>query len=664
MKPIAILLISLSLAPASFAADTNPPAKPAYYGALREAPLTAIHPQGWMRSWLERQRDGLTGHLDETGGPFNKPFWGKMPPYSGKWWPYEQCGYWIDAMLRCGILLNDDFLKGRALERIRYVLENPDKDGFLGPQELRAERWPHAVFFRSLMAYSDLSGDPAILNALRRHYLGGDPYSYPKDRDMVNIENLLWAYQCCGTPALLTLAEKLYSTGEMQKARADFLSGKPSKIHGVSYNETAKLGAILFCSTGNKEQLAVSETAYRKIDQFHRTVDGLHISSEWLCPMSPDLVNEGHETCDVTDYIWSLGYLLMATGDVAYADKIEKAAFNALPGAVLADFKGCQYLSAPNQAIATRTSNHHKYKFGEELMMYAPQAWQWVDCCDANVSRAMPGFAARMWMRDREDGITATLYGPSTFTATVAGNPVTITEETSYPFSDTIRFTVNAPKPSSFSFGFRIPAWSQGAAISLNGKPVQETVTPGRFVTLKREFRAGDQITLALPASITLVQSPRNGITVERGPLVYAFPIATTATHNRPYQSQTDKLKAWDLTPAGPWNYALELKNGKLPEATLVAQPNTDPTQPWTAESAPFHLKVSARQLEGWTLRAATLTSKDGKTSPPFDVDVTPNLPEPGQVPAMASKETQTIELVPYGYTKLRVAIFPALELK
>ena len=70
--------------------------KTRYYGMLKEASLSSIEPEGWLRLYLEKQARGLTGHPEAAGYPFNKvPFATtrrtKNVHRSG-WWPYEQAG--------------------------------------------------------------------------------------------------------------------------------------------------------------------------------------------------------------------------------------------------------------------------------------------------------------------------------------------------------------------------------------------------------------------------------------------------------------------------------------------------------------------------------------------------------------------------------------------
>ena len=87
------------------------------------------------------------------------------------WWPYEQTAYWIDGALKCGYLAGDEALYHQALEEVDFAIDHAAPDGFIGPDSLREkDRWPHAVFFRAVLAQYEISGDPRYLEALVRHY--------------------------------------------------------------------------------------------------------------------------------------------------------------------------------------------------------------------------------------------------------------------------------------------------------------------------------------------------------------------------------------------------------------------------------------------------------------------------------------------------------------
>ena len=56
--------------------------------------------------------------------------------------------------------------------------------------------------------------------------------------------------------------------------------------------------------------------------------------------------------------------------------------------------------------------------------------------------------------------LCAAMYAPNTVHAKVVkGTPVTIREETHYPFSEEITFHIDPAKPTQFKLKLRIPAW-------------------------------------------------------------------------------------------------------------------------------------------------------------------------------------------------------------
>ena len=168
----------------------------AHYGKFREVSVTSIAPEGWLRELLLKQRSGLTGNLDRTLEPFTYATWNTLEPtpFEGTdWWPYEQNAFWIEGMLRCGYLLNDASLIRKARAYTDFVLDHPTAKGYLGPRHLGKMRWPHAVFFQSLMLQYSATHDDRIPRALEKHYLAEDvPWDY--ERNGANVEAMCWTY--------------------------------------------------------------------------------------------------------------------------------------------------------------------------------------------------------------------------------------------------------------------------------------------------------------------------------------------------------------------------------------------------------------------------------------------------------------------------------------
>lgn len=650
-----------------------------WYGPLRPLPPGAVRPEGWLRGYLEKQAAELGSHLPEVSWPFTKDYWGEeqqgaywLQEQEGEqWWPWEQKAYWIDGSTRLAILLKDEQLLEKTKRPIAWTFSHPDAEGYLGPELFQDplgdyHRWPHTVFFRSVVAVVDASAPvPGLSSAqvaelMQRHYLN-DTASYGKPkRNVNNIEDILWCYGKTRDPRLLEMAEKAWATyqkyaDDPENADLGYLrvmGDTPINAHGETYAETAKQPAILYLYTGKREYLKFGLAAQRRIFDYHMLIDGAPSTSEWFSTVTS---LDSHETCDIADHTWSWGYYLMATGDASWGDRVERACFNAAPGAIRNDWKALQYFSCPNQFLATLDSDHNWPKFPEHgmgMMAYQPNPGKRTACCGGNVHRIMPNYTIRMWMRS-DNGMAAVLYGPSRVNALVGTEktPVEIVQTTHYPFDEEIRFTINAPQPVAFPLSLRIPGWCDAPRITVNGTAVAADRNSKGFVTLRRTFRSGDAVTLTLPMKVAISHWPQGGIGVERGPLVYSLPIQAKWTTTVEPKYSTEQFPAWEARPESAWNYGLALDPAKLESQVQVqkrsiADENFDP---WM--NPPVNLSVQARKIADWELQV-----NPEKPEQKF----TPPLPEIET--AQVSETVERITLEPYGSTKLRVTIFPAVK--
>ena len=310
---------------------------------LYDVNIKEIKPNGWLKSFIETQMSGLTGNISQAGFPFDCIEWGKedyaKESENPMWWVYEQTAYWLDGFIRCAILLNDDKAIKKASNIIYSAINKADKDGYIGPLFMKEtdgwNRWPHVVFFRACMALYDYTNDRKIIDALTKHYLGGE-CEFDYERDVLNVEIMLWIYGKTKNNKLLELAvknyekynidskkhENRYKNSENNNCESFANSRKKPYAHGVTYNEFAKLGAILYIYTKDEKYLKASVNAYKKIDKYFMLPDGCPCSNEFLIN---NYYMQSHETCNVSDYTWSLYYLTKATCNSDFLDKIEKS---------------------------------------------------------------------------------------------------------------------------------------------------------------------------------------------------------------------------------------------------------------------------------------------------------------------------------------------------
>jgi uncharacterized protein len=666
------------------ASTMNPGAGVGKHAVFYEFPITAIRPEGWLKTFLENQRDGLTGHIDVAGFPFNTDLWASdaitRGDTTGGWAAYEQTAFYVDGLTRVALLLRDKALLDAAKRQIDYVLEHPDTDGSLGPKAMK-DQWPRVNFFRALMAWYESTGDSRIPQALARHYsvMPVDPTLEGWGRSVANIEHLGRLYEYTGDSGMILLANKLWAAfekwnGNPASTTAELLSDQSPNVHGPLFIETLHIPAVLYMYSGEKRMIDATINGYQKLERDHMLVDGVFSSQEYTAGKEP---RNAHETCTISDWTYNTGYVLLATGGVQWADSIERAALNAGIGAIAKDFKSHQYFSSPNQVISTRWSSHidssnavddHFTDYERSRMAYRPG--HPTQCCTGNVHRIIPAYVARMWLTDNMGGLVAALYGPSSISAYVGQSQqrVTVEERTEFPFSDEIEFVIQAASPITFPLILRVPSWTDNGLLTVNGVPADVVLTPGTFVTLEREFAPGDVVKLTLPSKVKLTRWPEDGIAVERGPIVFSLGIAGTKTAS-PFtmgpeyhldQEPNPDFPQWEITPDAQWNYALAVDETTVENVALVERV-PEAGFPWDANASPIRISVPARIVAGWQLdreegENVRIWPGDFFINKTPDVYYfTPHLPSP----VITSGETGNIELIPYGSTYLRLTIFP-----
>ncbi|MEV4539211.1 beta-L-arabinofuranosidase domain-containing protein [Asanoa sp. NPDC049518] len=116
--------------------------------------------------------------------------------------------------------------------------------------------------------------------------------------------------------------------------------------------------------------------------------------------------------------------------------------------------------------------------------------------------------------------LTVNLFAPSVLTWSQRG--ITVTQTTSYPASDTTTLTLAGSMSGTWTIRVRIPAWTSGASISVNGVAQNVAVSPGSYAAVTRAWASGDVMTVRLPMRVTTVPANDNAglAAVTYGPVV------------------------------------------------------------------------------------------------------------------------------------------------
>ena len=620
-----------------------------------------IKPCGHLYSFLQTQMDGLTGNIEAAGYPFDRHVWDDpdfvpLKANYASWWAYEQTAYWIDGFTRTAILLGDEKAIKKASDIIYSVINNPDEDSFLGSKLLKNNgdtvyRWPYVVFFRACMALYDYNKDEKIPSAIAAHYLNGT-YDYSDNRDVFNVEIMLWAYGITNGKRLLDLAESSYAeynskdqeksvTGDSFRD-SDFLTKRKIFIHGVSYNEYAKLGAILYKYTGKKKYLKVSVKAVDRLEKYYKLPGGCVSSAEYT---TSNRYYEPYETCDISDYTWTLENMLGITENPVYADYIERCVFNAGVGSVTEDFHALMYFSSANQLITNEKANYSNFLMGNSMMSYSPHPK--TQCCPGNVNRFMPNYVLSMW-NVKDNDVYFNLLGPCSFEADINGGKIKIDVKTSYPFDND--FSIDIASDVEFTLHIRVPGFSQGYEKLPSGFEKEE----GFIVS---EIKGNTHFDLTLKDKIEM-HNVYGGAYFTKGALVYSLGMKGKREFYLEETVNGKDFPSYRMSPDKPWNYAFE------ENASPVFEKGNSTT--FDLDSDISCIKVKARKVENWKIREIkkckcwTWDYKDTVKEGPFVF--TPKIPNMKN--AKVSDTEETITLYPYGASKVRMTVLPVVKNK
>jgi len=376
-------------------------------------------------------------------------------------------------------------------------------------------------------------------------------------------------------------------------------------------------------------QAADRQGAYRAmemLDRYHGQVTGVFTGDEHLAGRDP---TQGTELCAVLEYQFSLEVLLAVLGDPLLADRLERIAFNAMPATFSPDMWAHQYDQQVNQVLAAVAEERVYTSNGADANIYGLQPN--FGCCTANLSQGWPKFAAHLWMGTPDGGVAAVGLAPSEAQLAAGGSEVTVSCRTGYPFRERATITVRAEHPARFPLLVRVPAWAAGATVA--GEPA----TPGTFHRLERLWEGETEIPVALPMRTRLERRYHGAASILRGPLVYALRIGEEWRQIGGERPHAD----WEVHPTTPWNYALALDE-QDPERSLSWCVTQIGAMPFSPEGAPVRAQVVGRRLAAWTLERSAAG------------------PLP-QSPVSSSEPPETLTLIPYGCTNLRVGEFPVL---
>jgi len=613
--------------------------------------------------WLGNPRDGWDKSV---------PFYQPLIDQTGAYGEGEYQGHWLDELFRMAFAVKLEGFAERADTAVREILakrgdpwkgaydyglyKGEDESGYIGtnPPYLRFTGMYQAPVgilsgmfeasgmcevLAALLIYHGYTGNEEVLNAVVkcadlvcREMSGRETMGASGGPLMASMlaKLHLKAPKC----EYLDLAVKIFD--HFSSVIKEKLSGGGFAMKGV---HTATIGIImlaaqdLYEATGEESYLRFSEEMFKNAEDYGMQPHGSGTASrELLDDSGPDKNTEG---CATAWFIMALSQLVRLTGNARYADLAERAMYNALPGHRSGDGLANPYYTRPNQLFAVRSD-------GQGTVMAARLI---VECCMGNLGRCMPYLIENAALSDHETGgVCIPFYMDGQYKVPVGEGAANVRIVTEYPFDDKILIYVDQNFDGPLAVKFRIPCWCDDYSGSISGEKIKLPQTDG-WCGISRVWKSGEPLELTLRMPVYL-EKRGNLASVFRGPILYALPVDGERT-------VVDKWGSFEEIPdaKSAWNYALYIDE-KNPGESFSYAKCEERENGFVWERPKGALSVKASRLPDWE----------------FDRPVNELIPKKStDAPEPAFKEEyldnrshpETIRLVPYGCTVLRMACLP-----
>ncbi len=651
---------------------------------LIKLPVGSVEADGWLLSYLERQRNGLTGNLGKISAWLQKNDNAWLSDDGKGKWGWEELPYWLKGYGNIGYLLNDAEMIAETKIWIEGALNSQRENGDFGPVHHAGggrDYWGNMIMLYCLQSYYEYTGDQRVLDLMTKYFKY--QLTVPDEKFLTaywqrirggdNLHSAMWLYNRTGDAWLLDLAKKIHrntadwtSRGHDRgiiKCRKHKRSGTEwpewfgDQIdwHNVNHAQCFREPAQFYLLSRDPKDLQATYDNFKIIRDYFGQVPGGMFGGDENCRPGYDDPRQGIETCGIVEQMNSNEHLLRITGDTFWADHCEEVAFNTYPASTMADFKSLHYLTSPNMVVCDQKNHAPGIDNRGPFLIMNPFSSR---CCQHNHAQGWPYFVENLWMATPDNGVCAVMYSASSVKVKVGdGTEVRIIEQSNYPFEEQIRFVVKTPKALCFPLYLRIPGWCENASVRINNSKVSADLTAGKFIRIERTWKAGDVVTLDVPmqTKVRTWAKNHNSVSVDYGPLTFSLKIkenyvkfdsVETAIHDSKWQKGADTANwpSWEIRPASAWNYGLLLNINK-PELSFKLSKKPWPADnfPFTTDSMPLVMTAKAVKIPEWSLDEHGLCA------------------ELQDSPVQSNQPIETVELIPMGAARLRISAFPVI---
>jgi len=524
------------------------------------AVLMGLDEDGLMRPF--RVMSGLPAPGEDIGGWYMYKADYDYRKDSAGLCPGGTFGQWVSALSRYYAITGDPAARERVLALNRAYLKS------IGSGFFQKNRFPAYCYDKLVCGLIDsyqFADDPDALAILGRttelalpelppHAVDrelswrpgkeGD-ISYNWDESYTLPENLFLAYQRGAGDrykqlAIRFLDDKTYF--EPLAAGKNVLAGK----HAYSYVNALNSAMQAYLTLGSRMHLRAARNAFEMLVTTQSFATGGWGPDEQLRgpntgALAASLVDQhqSFETpCGAYAHFKLTRSLLCVTRDAGYGDSMERIMYNTVLGAKPLEPDGTAFYYSDYSYQGHKGYSRHRWP-----------------CCSGTLPQIAADYYISAYFHTAHD-LYVNLYVPSTLAWRFPNAQGNLKLTTDYPFSEVVQLDLITDHPDEFGMHLRIPAWTNQAAVSVNGRRQPLELKPGSFADLHRQWKSGDRIKLHLPMTTRLEAiDPQHPdiVALMYGPLVL-FPLTNAApsvTRAQLLAAKRAGPKSWEVPTAG-----------------------------------------------------------------------------------------------------------------
>ena len=452
-------------------------------------------------------------------------------------WIGEHTGKFLFSASNTYRYSNDTRIKQLLDAMVKEYIACQLPDGYLGTYLPKYywtdwDVWAHKYAIIGLLSYYSVTGfKPALETAKKAGDLLCRTFGDEKGkRDIITaghhagmapgsiLEPMVDLYRYTGEKKYLDFCEYILRAYE-QPNGPKIISGL-EKYGAVINVGNAKAYEMMSCFlgilkyyrlTGNEKYLQSMQIAWTDIRLHRMYITGTSSEHERFKEndfLPAENINSMGEGCVTTTWIQFNLQLLQITGEIKYAEELERSVYNHLLAAEN-PLTGCVSYYTALQGIKPYRCD------------------QGFSCCLSSVPRGISLIPDMVWGKVNHT-FSVLMYETGQVTDTVMANDhtavgLTIRSITRFPLEGKVDYLISPSKTKAFALNFRVPGWSQNFVAKIGGKAYKSLA--GRFLKIERTWKAGEKVSISFDMPLQIIPggiSYPDKIAFKRGPQVLA----------------------------------------------------------------------------------------------------------------------------------------------